>query len=193
MSVATELAAHEAADATEAEDLARIRAFVDAHAAPFDRGIPEGHLTGSAVVVSSDGERLLLVHHRRLNRWLQPGGHAEPGETRGAEVALREAREETGIPDLAPHPLATGLVDVDVHRIPARPSVAEHDHLDLRYVVVAPAGAVPQRCPEETRDARWFTWDDLPALGLDEAARRLFDKVKAIVSGRGGPPRSGRS
>src|SRR5262249_19010802 len=86
---------HAPGDAKEAHDLAEILAFVDRHADPFDRGIVEGHLTGSAVVVSAAGDRTLLLHHRKLRRWLQPGGHAEAGEREGETVALREAREET--------------------------------------------------------------------------------------------------
>ena len=84
------------------------------------------------------GRRVLLLHHRKLDRWLQPGGHAEPGEADGEEVALREAREETGIAALRLHPDAPRPLDVDVHAIPARGSEPAHLHLDLRYVVIAP-------------------------------------------------------
>ena len=164
MSVRADLAAHVAADPAEAADLAHIRAFVAAHHQPFDRGILQGHLTASAVIVSDDGDRVLLVHHRRLDRWLQPGGHGEPGETDGGQVALREALEETGVVGLVRHPSVSGALDVDVHRIPARGDVPEHDHLDLRYLVTAPPDAKLQRCTEETQDARWFTWDELAGV-----------------------------
>ena len=116
-----------------------ILAFVDRHPDPFDRGIVEGHLTGSAVVVSATGDQVLLLHHRKLRRWLQPGGHAEAGERSGETVALREAREETGIEGLTLHPSAPRPLDVDVHPIPARGDEPAHRHLDLRYLVVAPA------------------------------------------------------
>ena len=181
MSVRDDLAAHVPADAAEATDLAHIRAFVAAHDQPFDRKILEGHLTASAVIVAANRRSVRLVHHRRLDRWLQPGGHGEPGETEGGAVALREALEETGIAGLVRHPLVPGLLDVDVHRIPARGDVPEHDHLDLRYLFVAPPDATLQRCIEETRDARWFTWDELAAVGLDPAAHRMFGKAQAIV------------
>ena len=88
------------------------------HEHPFDRAIPEGHLTGSAITVSADGSRVLLLHHRKLDRWLQPGGHGDPGETTGEEVALREALEESGIRGLALHQAAPRPLDVDVHDIP---------------------------------------------------------------------------
>ena len=83
MVTAESLAAHEPADAKEASDLARIRDFVARHADPFDRRIPEGHLTGSAFVLSDSGEGTLLLFHPKLLRWMQPGGHAQPGGLAG--------------------------------------------------------------------------------------------------------------
>ena len=106
--LADALARHQPADDAEAADLAQIRAFVAEHADPFDRRIAVGHLTGSAIVISADGARTLLLHHRKLDRWLQPGGHADPGETAGEDVALREALEETGLAGLALHPTPRG-------------------------------------------------------------------------------------
>ena len=72
-------------------------------------------------------------------------------------------------------------LDVDVHRIPARTHEPEHDHLDLRYLVVAPAGATPERSVEETNDMRWFDWDDALALDIDRGLRRLLLKARALV------------
>jgi 8-oxo-dGTP pyrophosphatase MutT (NUDIX family) len=181
MCVSDDLAAHVPADAFEAADLERIRAFVAAHDRPFDRETLEGHLTASAVIVAANGSRVLLVHHRRLDRWLQPGGHGELGEVEGWLVALREALEETGVVGLVRHAARPSLLDVDVHRIPARGDVLAHDHLDLRYLFTAPPDATLQRCAEETRDARWFTWEELATVDLDPAARRMFGKAQAIV------------
>ena len=87
----------------EAEVAARIRQLVQSSPACFERTCRPGHVTGSAWVLSHDGQRCLLVHHAKLDRWLQPGGHAD-GEVAIAEVALREVREETGLADLElPH------------------------------------------------------------------------------------------
>lgn len=181
MELADLLEGHVALDPEEARDIGRIRDFVRRHADPFDRRIAEGHLTGSALVVSARGDRVLLVHHRKLHRWLQPGGHADPGETSGEAVALREAREETGIEGLALHPEASRPLDVDVHAIPAHGGEPAHDHLDLRYLVVAPEGAPLVRSAEEASDLRWFAWGELEALDLDLGLRRALRKVRAIA------------
>jgi 8-oxo-dGTP pyrophosphatase MutT (NUDIX family) len=99
----------------------------------FVRENREGHFTGSAWLVSADGERVLLTHHRKLGRWLQLGGHAD-GDTNLAQVALREAEEESGLDQLS---VEADPFDLDRHRIPARGNEPEHWHYDVRYVVRA--------------------------------------------------------
>jgi 8-oxo-dGTP pyrophosphatase MutT (NUDIX family) len=172
------LSRHAPGDEAEAQDLARIRAFAQRHALPFDRAIAEGHLTGSAVVLTADGARVLLLYHAKLRRWLQPGGHAEAGETTGEQVALREALEETGLSNLALHEDAPRPLDVDVHDIPARPDEPAHEHLDLRYLVVADAAEALRPAEGETRQVRWFGWDELQALDLDHGLRRALAKAR---------------
>jgi 8-oxo-dGTP pyrophosphatase MutT (NUDIX family) len=179
--LAEALRRHGPADEEEARDRDRILAFVLGHERPFDRAIPEGHLTGSAITVSADGSRVLLLHHRKLDRWLQPGGHGDPGETAGEEVALREAFEESGIAGLVLHPAAPRPLDVDVHDIPARGSEPAHEHLDLRYLVVAPAGAAVAPDLAEIHEIRWVRWAELEALGPDHGLRRALAKARAIV------------
>jgi 8-oxo-dGTP pyrophosphatase MutT (NUDIX family) len=181
------LAEHAADDDDEARDVERVAAFVRRHAEPFDRRLVEGHLTGSALVVSAAGGHVLLLRHRKLQRWLQPGGHAAPGERSGETVALREAREETGIDSLALHPRAARPLDVDVHEIPARGAEPAHAHLDLRYLLMAPEDASARRCLDETDDLRWFAWHELDALDLDPGLRRALAKARRLAD----PTRTG--
>ena len=180
MSLASILARHRPGDEAEAADLRQILDFVARYPRPFDRAILEGHLTGSALTVAESGARVLLLHHRKLQRWLQPGGHADPDETAGEQVALREAFEETGIAGLALHPHAPRPLDVDVHAIPARPGEPAHLHLDLRYLVLAPDEAMLTRADAEAIALRWFAWEELGELDLDAGLRRALAKARAF-------------
>lgn len=117
----------------EAGKVALFFEFLHSHADVFLRSHLAGHFTGSAWLVSADGQRALLMHHRKLDRWLQPGGHAD-GDADLARVALREAQEETGIAGLR---VDDPIFDLDRHRIPARADEPEHWHYDVRYVVNA--------------------------------------------------------
>jgi 8-oxo-dGTP pyrophosphatase MutT (NUDIX family) len=105
----------------EAATVAQFEVFLRTHADAFERSNQAGHFTGSAWLVSSDGTRVLLMHHRKLDRWLQPGGHAD-GDADLARVALREAQEETGMADIR---LDGGIFDIDRHRIMGRNPVAD--------------------------------------------------------------------
>jgi 8-oxo-dGTP pyrophosphatase MutT (NUDIX family) len=187
--LADSLRRHVPGDEEEARDRDRILAFVLRHERPFDRGTLEGHLTGSAITVSADGSRVLLLHHRKLDRWLQPGGHGDPGETTGEEVALREALEESGIRGLSLHPTAPRPLDVDVHYIPARGNEPAHVHLDLRYLVVAPEGATVAPDLAELHEIRWVPWDEADALGPDHGLRRALAKAMHLSGVRRPAPR----
>jgi len=152
-----------------------LRAFGRAHAEPdtaalflelaaegrhaFERARLAGHFTASCWLVSADGGRALLTHHRKLDRWLQPGGHAD-GDMDLARVALREAREETGVAGLV---VKGGIFDLDRHRIPARGAEPEHWHYDVRYVIRAGA------------DERFVVSDESHALAWREVAAIAAD------------------
>lgn len=137
-----------------------------------ERSLLIGHLTGSAWLVSNDGQRALLMHHRKLNRWLQPGGHAD-GNADLALVALREAIEETGLTNLQ---LEQEIYDVDLHRIPARGDEPEHWHYDVRFVVRA-MGDESFVQNEESLALAWFDIQKLANDGeLDESIRRMARK-----------------
>ena len=120
----------------EAATVALFQDFLADQPQCFERTLVPGHFTGSAWLVSADGARVLLTHHRKLGRWLQLGGHAD-GDPDLARVALREAHEESGLTGLALD--GEVIFDLDRHRIPARGVEPEHWHYDVRYVVRAEA------------------------------------------------------
>ena len=126
---------HYARSSGQAAEVGQFRAFLASSPQVFERSHPPGHFTGSAWLVSADGERVLLTHHRKLGRWLQLGGHAD-GDRDLAGVALREAEEESGLERLQ---LEQAIFDLDRHIIPARGEEPAHWHYDVRYVVRATA------------------------------------------------------
>ncbi len=135
----------------------------------FARTRLAGHFTGSAWLVSADGARALLMHHRKLDRWLQPGGHAD-GDTDLAAVALREAEEETGLTGLVVEP---GVFDLDRHAIPARGTEPEHWHYDVRFVLRATDNEVFV-VNEEAQALAWREVGDIAAdATLDPSLRRM--------------------
>jgi len=130
---------------------------------PFLRERLAGHFTGSAWLVSADGERVLLTHHRKLDRWLQLGGHAD-GDRNLARVALKEAEEESGLSGLV---LEHGaLFDIDKHWIPERRDVPGHWHYDARYVVRA-VGSEQFAISEESLALAWREIRDVAAAVID--------------------------
>ena len=156
----------------------RILALLDEHTGALaDRATAPGHLTGSALVVDAARERVLLLLHTKLGRWLQPGGHAD-GDHELAGVALKEATEETGIEGLR---VLVPAVDVDVHRVDHRDALGEHLHLDLRFVVLAPPGAVEDP-NHESLDHRWVTWDELPDAVDEDGIVRLARAGRAALA-----------
>ena len=139
---------------------------------PYRRERLEGHFTASAWLVSADGRRALLTHHRKLDRWLQPGGHAD-GERDLARAALREAEEESGLPALEvdPEPF-----DLDRHWIPERGAEPGHWHYDVRFVVRA-TGSEDFVVGEESHDLAWRAIDALADdPGADASVRRMARK-----------------
>ena len=156
----------------EAASQALFTAFLASEGALFDRSHPPGHFTGSAWLVSADGQRVLLTHHRKLGRWLQLGGHAD-GDADLAQVALREAEEESGLVDLVVEP---AIFDIDRHAIPARGDEPEHWHYDVRFVVRA-TGSEDFAISEESLALAWKPVADIAVEPTsDDSLRRMARK-----------------
>ena len=160
----------ESQDPAQIEERRRILEFIDQHSDALERSCLTGHLTASALVIDAGGDRALLTHHRKLDRWLQLGGHCD-GDGNLIASAWREATEESGIEGLSIDALP---VDLDIHTIPARKTEPEHWHLDVRFLVHAPPGAI-ESISEESIALGWFSPDELDSIETDESVRRLFE------------------
>ncbi len=153
----------------EVDTASLFRQFMTQHAEAAQRELEFGHLTGSAWLVSADDERVLLTHHRKLNRWLQLGGHAD-GDTNLARVALREAEEESGLGNLQIEPQ---IFDLDRHEIPARGAEPAHWHYDVRFVVRA-TGNEEFSVSDESHA---LAWRDIAELASDAAADQSLRRM----------------
>lgn len=172
------LLGHRPGDPEEAAHLARMRALVaaGAHAFAADAFDP-GHFTASAFVASPERDAVLLIHHAKLGLWLQPGGHFEPSDPSPQAAALRELREETGLVEVMP---IGGLLDVDVHTIPARRDAPLHEHFDLRFAFLAATCEVTAAA--DVLGARWVSFDALTSAETDASVRRAAVRLRARLS-----------
>jgi 8-oxo-dGTP pyrophosphatase MutT (NUDIX family) len=158
-----ELAAYAQRQPGHAALSAEFSTLLDDPENPFLRERLAGHFTGSAWLVSADGQRVLLTHHRKLDRWLQLGGHAD-GDRDLARVALKEAEEESGLSGLV---LEDGeLFDIDKHWIPERKDVPGHWHYDARYVVRA-LGSEQFALSEESLALAWRDIRDVANAAIE--------------------------
>jgi 8-oxo-dGTP pyrophosphatase MutT (NUDIX family) len=170
----------------EAPVVDRICALVHNHADCFERSCRPGHITAAAWILSADRGHALLTHHRKLDRWLQLGGHAD-GQWHVEEVALREAREESGFTQFEIVPI-NGVVmpfDIDVHEIPARydanGALVEdaHEHHDIRFLLIAHEDSAIS-ISDESHDVRWFTPAEVRQLSAEESILRMLEKSLSI-------------
>jgi 8-oxo-dGTP pyrophosphatase MutT (NUDIX family) len=172
------LASHKPADALEGHHLEQMLALLQEPGDCWlgDHWIP-GHFTGSAFVMSPDEGSLLFIHHSKLHRWLQPGGHFEDSDASVEAGARREVLEEVGISRL--ERIGDGLFDVDIHTIPPRPHKGEpeHLHLDVRLLFKAPS--LDFQAGSDALDARWVPLAEITESESDASVMRAVAKLKS--------------
>jgi len=155
----------------------RLKAFVSVTNDCFNRDHPPGHITASAWIVDRHRSSALLVHHRKLDRWLQPGGHIED-DASVLEASRREVAEETGLHAVEVY--SEEIFDLDIHPIPARNNEPAHLHYDVRFLFVADPDQ-SLRLSEESHDLRWFTNAEIHANGEGRSINRMIEKALSTL------------
>lgn len=162
------------------EEVAYIRravSFIRQHEKIFDRETPV-HVTGSVWVVSPDREQVLLMHHRKLGQWFQPGGHAD-GDADILRVALRECAEETGLDAAQIHLVDATVFDVDIHAIPTMGNTPAHEHIDIRFLVeIDDSIAIPGN--DESHAIRWLPLYQVPSYNNNRSTYRMLEKTRTL-------------
>ena len=156
--------------------LEAMKVFVREYPNCFDRSLAVGHVTGSAWIVDESGDSALLTHHRKLDRWLQPGGHWE-GDSSAFAIARREAEEESGLTSLSA--ISSEIFDIDVHLIPKRHSEPEHFHYDVRFIFKADATEV-LTVSNESRNLAWMSMRQITDMG-DPSLIRMVEKTGPFI------------
>jgi 8-oxo-dGTP pyrophosphatase MutT (NUDIX family) len=168
------LRSHVPFDAQERAHRERMLALVHAAGDPFARDhFNPGHFTASGFVLSPDGRALLLIHHRKLNRWLQPGGHVERADTDIVSAARRELLEEVGLAQL--QLVGDGIFDLDVHTLPPLGRDPAHEHFDVRFLFRAPSFRL--QAGSDARAARWVPLPEINEVESDRSVMRAVDKL----------------
>lgn len=176
-----QLRGYEPANAVEAEHREAMVSLLTSRGEPFSRDhfVP-GHFTASCFIVDDRG-RLLLHHHRRLDRWLQMGGHVEGIETTAA-AALREGAEESGLDDLRLE--GEGIFDLDVHAIPPYRGEPAHRHFDVRYAARTMNPDAVRLDRAESLELAWVSLEGAAALMSDRESHRVLRKLESVLRER---------
>jgi len=140
----------------------------------YERTHLPGHITGSAWITDAAHTQVLLVHHAKLNKWVQPGGHAD-GDENILRVALKEAEEETGLKEFRIIDPYTPF-DVDIHLIPARAEFPSHYHYDVRFLMEADPGK-SIHVSEESHDVKWIRLHELEKFNQERSVVRMKEKL----------------
>ena len=151
--------------------------FFDNHDGCFEKDNLPGHFTGSAWVISPDKNKILMTHHKKLNMWLQLGGHAD-GEKDLKSVAIKEAKEESGFNNFSI--LSEEIFDLDIHKIEPMSENPEHLHYDVRFLLEADPKKQNIIISEESHDVKWIHLDDVLEYNSEESISRMVEKTKKL-------------
>lgn len=165
-------------DEREQTDVFRTIQFITDGTNCFDRSNLEGHVTGSAFVINSAGDKALLMHHKKLGIWVQPGGHSDGSENTW-DVAMREVMEETGLTDVAF--VTRDIFDVDIQQIPTNATKGEpaHLHYDIRFLIQAKDDTLTIN--GESLDLRWLSITELKGFPISSEVWRMVHKWQNIT------------
>lgn len=169
-------AQYRAFDETEQRHTHAVQEFLATHDDCFSRNNSAGHITASAFVVTSDLQEVVLVHHKKIDKWFQPGGHTEPEDTSIEMSARREVLEETGLDNL--QVVTKGIFDVDVHRIAEYGGVAEHKHYDIRFLYIAQT--IDIVASDESNQVAWVSIERMLECNDSSAFKRAQHKLQSI-------------
>lgn len=162
----------------EAAYIRRAIVFVEQHEDIFYRELWPAHVTGSAWVVSPDRETVLMLHHRKLDQWFQPGGHAD-GDNDVLRVALRETSEETGLDAGHIRLIDEAVFDVDIHTIAASHEAPRHEHIDIRFLVEID-DSLPLPGSDESHDVLWVDFHDISRFNNNRSTYRMVEKTREL-------------
>ncbi|UII20234.1 NUDIX hydrolase [Fulvivirga ligni] len=157
----------------EVEFRASFLTFVKANETCFERSLAEGHVTGSAWILNKERTHTLLMHHAKLNRWLQLGGHAD-GDSNVEAVAMKEAEEESGLKHILF--INHDVFDIDIHLIPARKQDPDHYHYDVRFQFEADMNE-PLEINSESNDLQWVPLDKIKDFTDERSILRMVEKT----------------
>lgn len=151
--------------------------FIEAHGNCFDRGLLIGHITGSAWTIDQEKKCALFTHHRKLDAWMQLGGHAD-GDPDIFAVALKEAKEESGLMEISA--LSSDIFDLDIHLIPEHKGVPEHQHFDVRFLFSADSTA-PLIVSNESKELAWLPFEDILRFSQEPSILRMLSKTMVFL------------
>lgn len=173
------------ADSTEAGFVSRMLELCASGTACERSHVAPGHFTASAFVLSPDGQDVVLIHHKKLGIWVQPGGHVDAADADLESGARREVAEEVGLTELqllGGEPLSGGaaaLFDVDIHVIPARKSEPAHEHFDVRFAFRARSRTLVRS--DEVADLRWVPLAEVAGIATDDSVMRAVKKLSGLT------------